>query len=320
MKITLSVLLITTLAFSYSLWLGRDLLFEGEGMCFEDIEKTVYFVADALEYDEPILTRTSTFTLLQFNKGVVLESEGRMALGNGTPSTSKISVDRFLNFFEIPYTRDGSSLIIPECILKGAKIEGNNLIVEYYGNPAFKYIKEENSLKIVSMGYVMYAGNMYMPEDTILRVKIGKFSFSISRESVGKDIISLEKPGEERKILIVSVGSGMMKPLPLDSFGIIVARGSGIVIVRPMSPDLEGLDKKAFNTALDIARIISRDLGYRIETFPMIDIPPGTPALVILLRDKEDFIKILNIVRRMTGIEKIVNSAPDFDKLPDLGS
>jgi len=71
---------------------------------------------------------------------------------------------------------------------------------------------------------------------------------------------------------------------------------------------------------LDIARIISRDLGYRIETFPMIDIPPGTPALVVLLRDKEDFIKILNIVRRMTGIEKIVNSAPDFDKLPDLGS
>ena len=52
----------------------------------------------------------------------------------------------------------------------------------------------------------------------------------------------------------------------------------------------------------------------------MIDIPPGTPAIVVLLKSREDFMKVLNIVRRMTGIEKIVNSAPDFDKLPDLGS
>ena len=319
MKI-LSILLITTLAFSYSLWLGRDLLFQGDSLHFDDVENAVYFISDALEYDEPVVSRNSTFTILQFNGKVILETNGLMALGSGTPNISGLDVEKFLNFFDLPYIRKGSSMIIPECIFKGTRIEGNSLIVEYYGNPAFRYIKSKSSLDIISTGYVMYAGNVYRPGDVILKVDIGNFSFSVSRESIGRDIIALEKPGEERKILIVSAGSGMMKPLPQDSFGIVLARGSGIVIVRPVSPDLEGLDKKAFESAMDVARIISRDLGYRIETFPMIDIPPGTPAVVVLLRDRGDFMKVLNIVRRMTGIEKIVNSAPDFDKLPDLGS
>ena len=316
----LTIILIATVAFSYSLWLGRDLLFEGESMYFGDIENVVYFIADALEYDDPIVTKTSTFSILQFNGKAILEKGGMMALESGTPSIPYLDVEKFLEFFDIPYIQNGSSLMIPECILKGTRMEGNNLMVEYYGNPAFEYVKDGNFLDIISTGYVLYAGNVYKPKDIALRIDIGKSSFSMRQERVGKDILTLEKPGEERKILIVSVGSGMMKPLPQDSFGIVLARGNGIVIVRPISPDLEGLDKKAFENAMDIAKIISRDLGYRIETFPMIDIPPGTPAVVVLLRDRNDFMKILNIVRRMTGIEKIVNSAPDFDKLPDLGS
>lgn len=313
-------LLITTIAFSYTLWLGRDLLFEGEAMRFEDIENVSYFIADSLEYDEPVLTEEPTFTVFQFNGRAILYIDGKMALGSGTPTVSEIGVKEFLDFFEVPFIQIGSSFIVPECILKGVDVKGNNLLVEYYGNPALKYVKNGSFLELISAGYVMYAGKIYKPKETILKIDIGDSSFSLSREYAGKDIITLEKPGESRKILIVSVGSGMMKPLPLSSFGLILARGNGIVIVRPISPDLEGLDRKAFDISFEIAKIISRNLGYRLETFPMIDIPPGTPALVVLLRSREDLMKILNIVRGMTGIEKIINSAPDFDRLPDLGS
>ncbi len=317
---TLLFLLITTMTFSYTLWLGRDLLFEGDMMRFEDIENISYFIADSLEYNEPVVTNEPTFTVFQFNDRAILKINGKIALGSGTPTVSEISIKEFLSFFEIPYTQVGSSLIIPECILKGVDVKGNNLLVEYYGNPAIEYEKNKNFLKLVSVGYVMYAGKIYKPKETILKIDIGNSSFSLSREYIGKDIITLRKPGESRKILIVSVGSGMMKPLPLSSFGLILARGNGIVIVRPTSPDLEGLDKRAFEISFEIAKIISRNLGYRLETFPMIDIPPGTPALVVLLKSREDLMKILSIVRRMTGIEKIINSAPDFDRLPDLGS
>ncbi len=315
-----AVLLISTVALSTSLWLGRDLLFEGESMAFQDIVNVSYFIADALEYDEPVLTENATFTLFHFNERAILEIGGKMALGNGTPSVEKVNVRNFLSFFDIPYTENGSSTIIPECIIKGVKFRGGNLFVEYYGNPAFDYSTGSGFLDVESLGYVLYAGKIYKPGERIMRLEVGNVRAFLGGEAKGRDIVILEKPGEERKILVVAAGSGMMKPLPSSSFGLILARGNGIVIVRPVSPDLEGLDKKAFNIASDMATVISRDLGYRIEYFPMVDIPPGTPAVVVLLRSREDLMRVLDIVRRMTGIEKIVNSAPDFSELPDLGS
>ena len=319
MRWILAFFLISTITFSATLRLGRDVLFEGDSLSFEDVSLLVYFIADSLEYDEPKIVSNSTFTLLQFNGKSLLFSDGGMALGSGTPSKTSLSVEEFLDFFEIPYEMEESGYVIPECLLWNFQSVGRNLTIEYYGNPAFRYEMKGKVLRIISEGYVMYAGKVYKPGETVVEIETSGTRVGKIAESVGKDVLEILRKGMENKIVVVAAGSGLLPPLPVGSFGVVVARGKGLVIVRPPSPDLEGLDREAYESSLEIAMLVSRRFGYRFEKAPVVDIPPGTPGIFVLVRSEEELEEIVNMIGRVMGIEKIVNSAPSFSELPDLG-
>ena len=319
MRWILTLFLISTIALSTTLKLGRDILFEGDTLSFEDVSLILNFISDSLEYDEPKVVHNSTFTLLQFNGKSLLFSDRGMALGNGTPSKTSLNVEEFLDFFEIPYEREEDGYLIPECLLGNFQTVGRNLTIEYYGNPAFRYEMRGKVLRIVSEGYVMYAGKIYGPGETISEIETSGTGIGRIVESAGKDVLEILEKGMENRIVIVAAGSRLLPPLPIGSFGVVVARGNGIVMVRPPSPDLGGLDEEAYESSLEIAMIVSRRFGYRFEKAPVVDIPPGTPGVFILVRNEEELEEIVNTIGRVMGIEKIVNSAPPFSELPDLG-
>ncbi len=310
--------LIPFLGVASQIWLGRDLLFQGESLSFDDIVLLSYFISDALEYDEPKVIEEPTFTLLQFNGKSVLKVGGRMVLGNGTPSVDEVAPKEFLDFFDLPYEEEGNDLRVPECFLKSVRVKGRSVVVDYYGNPSLIYSVSNGKLLLKSIGYVFYAGKVYHPSEVVLGIEVGEFGVKRVVEETGRDVVELGKKGM-RKIVVVEAGKGLLPPLPMESFGIVLARGEGIVIVRPPSPDLHGLDENPYEISLQIAEVISRNLGYRIEEVPLKDLPPGAPAVFVLVRKEKDVGEIINLVRRMTGIERIVDSAPPFPELPDLG-
>ena len=319
MRWIFTILLITTTALSTTIKFGRDTIFEGTSLTFENVSLLVDFISDSLEYDEPKIVSNSTFTLLQFNGKSVLFSAGRMALGSGTPSKITLSVEEFLDFFDIPYEKEENVYLIPECLLENFETIGRNVTIEYYGNPAFHYEMKGKVLRVISEGYVMYAGKVYKPDEVILEIETSGTKIGKIAEKTGKDVVEILRKNLEDRIVIVAAGSGLLPPLPVGSFGVVVAKGNGIVIVRPPSPDLEGLDEDAYESSLEIAMLVSRRLGYRFEKAPVIDIPPGTPGVFILVRNEEELEEIVNMIGRVMGIEKIVNSAPPFSELPDLG-
>ncbi len=313
-----ALVIIPFLGLATQIWLGRDLLFQGEVLFFDDIVLLSYFISDTLEYDEPKVIEEPTFTILQFNGRSVLEAGGKMVLGSGIPSIDGIKPEELLDFFDLPYEKEGGVLRIPECFLKSVKVEGRSVVVEYYGNPAFVYSVSGGKLVLRSSGYVFYAGKVYEPGEEIMEIDVGKFEIRRIVEGAGRDVVELGRRGM-RKIIVVEAGKGLLPPLPLESFGVVLAKGEGVVIVRPPSPDLHGLDERSYELSLQIAEVISRNLGYKIEEVPLMDLPPGAPAVFVLAREEKDVGEIINLVRRMTGIERIVDSSPPFPELPDLG-
>ena len=320
MKKALIFFLSLSVVFGAIVQIGNLVVFQGgDGMSFKDVLLLTRSLSYFLEYDDPIVSKKGRFTALHFSGKTIIFDGKRMILAGSNLEGERIPPKDILNFFYVPYTQEGSRVIIPESVVLNIKMEGNAILVDYIGNPSFVYRIIGGLFTVVSTGYVKFLGDVYPPSTTIYTKMVGRYEIGKVIEEPGRDVVQLVPKKKERKLLIVPYGSSAVKPIPPGSFGVVLARGEGSVIVRPRAPELSGLDDEPFKSSMNLAEKLASSLGYKLEICPVLKIPPASPYVLVLLRDEGDFERIKKIVKELSGVEKVVDFTTDFLSLPDLG-
>ena len=306
--------------FSVNIRIGREIIFSSQSgfTTFENIVLMTNAISELLEYERPKIVKSGSFVALEFN-GKVIGYDGKsLILGEGKPSTPYLTPKEFLDYFYIPYLYEDGDYVIPECFIVSLKKIGSNIEVKYLGNPTFVYRMSGESLVVVSTGYVFYSGEIYPPGKIVQRLPMRGYEIGKVLEGEGKDIVELVRRGQGKRILVFPYGSNLIKPLSQFGIGVVLARGRGEVIVRTMAPELQGLDRDSFLQSKELGLKIAKELSYRFELCPVVGIPPGSVYLLILLKDVDDYGKVIDLVRELSGVEKSVDYTDSFDSLPLL--
>jgi len=318
--IFLSLLILGSLYLPAALQVGKEIVFISKDgfLNFDEAKKIVDYLSFYLEYQAPKLVKNKDYKAIIFNDKILGYDGKSYILHDGNIVKSKLSVKELLDYFYIPYVNVKGDIIVPATFVESIEPAGVTLTVNYLGIPKLYYRVKNGILEVVSTGYVFYAGDVYKPGDVLFRTKVGNFEVGKILETRGKDVVKLIKSGEEKKIVIIPYNPNnfsLIKPLPYESIGAVVGKGKGVVIVRPTTPDLQGLDKEFFEIAKDTGKKLAKALRYNFEICPIKGIPPASSYILIILENPDDYRKLPVLLRRLSGIEKIIDFTTSYDKL-----
>ncbi len=309
------LVMIPIFSLSITLNLGRECVYSGGDLPnFSVLEKVLTLISDYLGYTPPTRDSVADSEYLEFRGKIlgVSKSTGNYTLGEKTVEPEFMSLKRILEYFDIPILEKKGTLIVPECVLRDIRVDPNSAKIYYSGNPAFVYKTSGTSLKIVSTGFVLYGEKIYEPGETI--VEIPSYGMKVAKilEHLGNDLIFMEKLESTEKLILEDFGSWGGKPIPTRTMLILFGRGSGLVVIRPFSRDLKGIDLEAFRSSEKLARRVANILGYSFEICPLADLPIGSKSMAIFLKKGDEFKEILEILREMIDFEILDNRVDAF--------
>ncbi len=320
----LFILLCSAVYFPIVLSIGGEIVYSSTSVFISYIEakKIVDVISFFLEYPAPKFVKNEDYHAIIFNDRILGYDGKDYILQDGNVIKDKLSVKEFLDYFYIPYIQLKDVIIIPSSFIESIEPAGVTLTVNYLGIPKLYYRVRDGVLEVVTIGYTFYAGDIYKPGEVLFRTKVGNFEVGKIFEERGKDIVKLIKKGEEKKIVLIPYNPNnfsLIKPLPFESVGVVVGRGKGVVIVRPTTPDLRGLDKEFLSISKDIGEKLAKALGYNFEICPIKGIPPASSYILVVLESPNDYKKLPGLLRRLSGIEKIVDFTTSYDQLFNFG-
>ena len=322
--LSLLIVLCSVAYFPVALNVGKEVVYSSKSVFLSYIEakKIVNAVSFLLEYPPPKFVINKDYQAIIFNDRVLGYDGKDYILQDGKVTKNNLSVKELLDYFYIPYIQYENTVIIPSSFIESIKLAGVTLTVNYLGIPKLHYRVKDGTIEVVSTGYTFYAGDIYRPGEVIFKAKVGEFEVGKILEERGKDVVKLIKKGEEKKIMMIPYTPhdfSLIKPLPFGSIGVVIGRGRGVVIVRPTTPDLRGLDKEFFSMSKDIGEKLAKALGYNFEICPIKGIPPASSYILVVLENPDDYKKLPELLRRLSGIEKIVDFTTSYDQLFNFG-
>ncbi|MCD6450211.1 MAG: DUF4941 domain-containing protein [Thermotogaceae bacterium] len=323
--ILLIMLVYGSLHFSIIFQIGREIIYTSESVFlnFDDTRKIVDAVSFFLEYQPPKFVENKDYQAIIFNDRILGYDGKDYILHDGNVIKDSLSVKELLDYFYIPYVSVKNKIIVPSAFVESIESAGVLITVYYLGIPKLYYGVKNGIFEVFSTGYTFYNGEIYNPGEVLYQIRVGNFEVGEVVEEQGKDIVKLIKKGEEKKVVIIPYNPNnfsLIKPLPYESIGIVVGKGKGIVIVRPTTPDLQGLDREFFKLAKNTGQKLAKALRYNFEICPIKGIPPASSYILVVLENPDDYRKLPGLLRRLSGIEKIVDFTVSYDQLFDFGN